>query len=137
MENGQGSAEHYAGFWIRVAALIIDLAVVGIPTAALTAAANETGTAAGESFRFTIFSLYLIGLWSTWGRTVGDRLVHVHVVRADGGKVTFGTAILRWLGLVVSAIALFLGFIWIAFDHRKQGWMDIIASTFVVYDRER
>jgi uncharacterized RDD family membrane protein YckC len=33
---------------------------------------------------------------------------------------------------VISGVALDIGFIWVAFDPRKQGWHDKIASTFVV-----
>jgi uncharacterized RDD family membrane protein YckC len=134
--SSQG-AVHYAGFWIRVASLIIDLAVVGIPAGAIMAAANETGSATGTSIPTLAFAVYLIVLWATWGRTVGDRLVGIHLVRTDGGDVTFGTAVIRYLGLLVSAAALLLGIIWIAFNPLKQGWMDIMASTYVVYDRPR
>lgn len=43
-----------------------------------------------------------------------------------------GTALIRWLGLVVSCSVLFLGVIWVAFDPQKQGWHDKMASTYVV-----
>jgi len=33
---------------------------------------------------------------------------------------------------LISKLALYLGFIWIAFDRRKQGWHDKIAGTVVV-----
>jgi uncharacterized RDD family membrane protein YckC len=31
-------------------------------------------------------------------------------------------------------IPLFLGFIWVAFDARKQGWHDKLAGTLVIKD---
>ena len=40
--------------------------------------------------------------------------------------------IVRYLGYFVSALPLGLGFIWVAFDKRKQGWHDKIARTLVV-----
>lgn len=135
--NHADPAVHYAGFWIRVAALVIDAVVIGLPVVAVVEGAIGTGTAAGETFRFFAVAAYLIVLWATWGRTVGERLVGVHVVREDGGRVSWGTAATRYLGLLVSLVALLLGIIWIAFNPRKQGWMDIMAGTFVVYDRPR
>jgi uncharacterized RDD family membrane protein YckC len=41
-------------------------------------------------------------------------------------------AFLRYIGLIISCIAFFIGVIWVAFDANKQGWHDKIASTYVV-----
>ena len=46
--------------------------------------------------------------------------------------MTFGLAFLRWVGYILSGIFLYLGFLWIAWDGRKQGWHDKIAGTVVV-----
>jgi uncharacterized RDD family membrane protein YckC len=54
------------------------------------------------------------------------------VIRVDGSALDLGRAIARYAGYLVSIIPLFLGFIWIAFDARKQGWHDKIADTVVV-----
>jgi uncharacterized RDD family membrane protein YckC len=52
----------------------------------------------------------------------------------DGQPVTYGTAIIRYLMLIVSIIVRLLGVIWVAFDSRKQGWMDKVAGTYVIRD---
>jgi uncharacterized RDD family membrane protein YckC len=36
------------------------------------------------------------------------------------------------LGYIVSALTLYIGFIWVAFDEHKQGLHDKIADTYVV-----
>jgi len=46
--------------------------------------------------------------------------------------VTIVTALLRYAGLILSFLVVFLGVIWVAFDKDKQGWHDKIASTYVV-----
>jgi uncharacterized RDD family membrane protein YckC len=51
---------------------------------------------------------------------------------ATGRNIGIGRAIGRFVGYAISGIALDIGFIWVAFDARKQGWHDKIASTFVV-----
>jgi uncharacterized RDD family membrane protein YckC len=53
-----------------------------------------------------------------------------------GEKMTPGIAFLRWVGYLVSSLFLYLGFIWIAFDGKKQGWHDKIAGTIVVQVRK-
>lgn len=36
---------------------------------------------------------------------------------------------------IIDSILLALGFIWVAFDNRKQGWHDKLAGTVVVRSR--
>ncbi len=39
---------------------------------------------------------------------------------------------IRFLGYLLSTLPLGLGFLWIAFDKRKQGWHDKLAHTLVI-----
>ena len=82
-------------------------------------------------------ALLLDMIYFTWfhgsiGQTPGKILLRLRVVQATGEPMTFGIAFLRWVGYLISKLALYLGFIWIAFDRRKQGWHDKIAGTVVV-----
>ena len=47
-------------------------------------------------------------------------------------------AFLRWIGYMLSSLPLNLGFLWVAFDARKQGFHDKLAGTVVIleYDQE-
>jgi uncharacterized RDD family membrane protein YckC len=56
----------------------------------------------------------------------------LQVVSADGAPISFGIAFLRAVGYLVSGALFNLGFIWAAFDKRKQGWHDKIAGTVVI-----
>jgi len=59
-------------------------------------------------------------------------LMGLRLVRTDGQRLHIGNAIRRELGYVVSAI-LFLGYLWVLFDNRRQGFHDKLAGTIVVY----
>jgi uncharacterized RDD family membrane protein YckC len=59
-------------------------------------------------------------------------LLNIKVLRGDGTRVTAGYSLLRFLGYVVCGLTLGIGFLWIAFDSRKQGIHDKIADTVVV-----
>ena len=60
-------------------------------------------------------------------------MLGLHVVDAATGRnIGVGRAIGRFVGYIISAVPLYIGLIWVAFDPRKQGWHDKIASTFVV-----
>ncbi|MHB8892355.1 MAG: RDD family protein [Candidatus Limnocylindrales bacterium] len=70
--------------------------------------------------------------WTHGGQTPGYRMMGLRVVREqDGGPITTGQAIGRLLGYIISAF-FYLGFIWILFDARRQGWHDKLAGTVVI-----
>jgi uncharacterized RDD family membrane protein YckC len=80
-----------------------------------------------------IFMAYFIGLWGTTGQTIGMMLLGLHVVRnLDGGKITWGNVVLRFVGSLVAFACIYIGVIWVAFDSRKRGWHDMIGGTVVV-----
>jgi hypothetical protein len=54
------------------------------------------------------------------------------VVRLDGSKLNLTAAILRYIGYIISGLLLSLGFLWIVFDAKRQGWHDKIARTIVI-----
>jgi len=111
----------YAGFWIRFTAAIIDILVISF-----------------ISFVVPFASILLLWLYY-WlftglkGQTLGKMAFRIKVVNAAGSVPGLGRAALREIpGKIVSFIAIFLGFLWVIWDGRKQGWHDKIASTYVV-----
>ena len=80
-----------------------------------------------------IFSfLYFVGFWSKSGQTFAKSVLGITVVGSDGKPLSVGKAILRYFGYIISAIPLSLGFLWIAFDKKRQGWHDKIASSYAI-----
>lgn len=113
-----------AGFWIRLAASVIDTVIVAI-------AVNLFPDRWEPSFLLT-FAVYVCVLWALRGTTVGGIICNLKVVRIDDRPLDWPTALVRTLGGFVSLIAAGLGFIWVAFDDQKQSWHDKIAGTTVV-----
>ena len=75
---------------------------------------------------------YFVIFWATTGQTLGKMAMGIKIVNIDGTPISWGKALLRYLGYIVSSLVLLIGFIWIAFDARRQGWHDKIAGTYVV-----
>ena len=71
-------------------------------------------------------------MWKLRGATVGGIIFDLHVIRVDGRPMDWSTAGLRALSCFLSLAVAGLGFFWIAFDDKKQGWHDKIANTVVV-----
>lgn len=78
-------------------------------------------------------ALYCILGWVYWAATPGKRLLGCRVVDAASLRpVGWKQALLRFLGYYVSLLCLGLGFLWILWDKRRQGFHDKIANTLVV-----
>jgi uncharacterized RDD family membrane protein YckC len=118
-----------AGFWVRMGALFLDILLVGFATSLLHPFGN--GHMLGD-FHIVVLAIYGAVMWKLRGTTVGGIVFDLHVVRVDGRPVDWETAIVRALGCFLSLCVVFLGFIWIAFDHNRQAWHDKIAGTVVV-----
>jgi uncharacterized RDD family membrane protein YckC len=77
--------------------------------------------------------LYFPFFWARGGQTPGMALFGLRVVDdRTGGRIGWGTAGLRMLGMYVSSAVFYLGFIWILVDKRRRGFHDLIAGTVVV-----
>jgi uncharacterized RDD family membrane protein YckC len=112
-----------AGFWIRMAALLLDLLLVGILMSMLHHSNN---------LELVVLAIYGALMWKLRGTTVGGLVFHLQVIRVDGRPIDWETAIVRALACFLSMVVVGLGFFWIAFDSGKQGWHDKIAGTAVV-----
>ncbi|MGH2489979.1 MAG: RDD family protein [Candidatus Limnocylindria bacterium] len=123
------------GFWIRTFAYIIDAIGVGIVSGIIGSilGGGATGTTA-NGVSFLLGLAYFCYFWSSngGGQTLGMRVLDLKVVRTDGSALTLTQAVIRYLGLFVSFLCIFIGVIWVAFDADKQGWHDKIAGTYVI-----
>ncbi|MCS7089942.1 MAG: RDD family protein [Verrucomicrobiota bacterium] len=110
------------GFWERMGAGVVDCIVVSL--------LGILG--GGLPLVWVVVFLYFVFLWTWKGTTVGGAIFKLQVVRTDGQPVRLEVALVRALGAVVSAAALFVGFLWIAWDSERQAWHDKLAGTVVV-----
>jgi hypothetical protein len=64
-------------------------------------------------------------------------IVGIKVVGKDGLPISSGKALLRYVGYIVSGAVLSIGFLWAAFDRKRQGWHDKMAGTYVIRDTDK
>ena len=140
------SRREYVGFWKRLVAAILDsliLLVVIVP--ALIAIYGREYLAQVQQGGFAGFWDFLLQVvlpavaailfWKYRGATPGKMAISAKIVDANtGGAPPTGRLVLRYVAYLASILPLFLGFIWIAIDRRKQGFHDKIAGTVVIYD---
>lgn len=135
----------YAGFWKRFAAAIIDgiITVIGgfvigfifgiIMVAGSIDAPDDVLKGLGKFFGFFLGWIYypIMESSSTQG-TLGKMALGIKVTDLEGNRVGFGKATGRYLGKMISALILFIGFIMVAFTEKKQGLHDMMAGCLVV-----
>jgi uncharacterized RDD family membrane protein YckC len=147
MEQLTGAhALEYAGFWRRFAAFIIDAVLLSIIIRILFPF-HGLGfdfwhldnrwyfiplIAISDLLSSLVTVAYSVVFWAWRGQTPGKIVMNIKVLRGDGSNITIGYALLRYLGYIVCGLMLGTGFLWIAFDSRKQGIHDKIADTVVV-----
>jgi len=71
----------------------------------------------------------------TWryGQTLGKKALNLRVVTTDYEPLSFGKAFLREvIGKFISTAILLIGFLWVAWDEKKQALHDKLAGTCVV-----
>jgi len=136
LDLGTPAQLEYAGFWSRVAALIVDNAIVMIFGLAILIAASSAGAGAVVIANL-VFILVSILYWplmecSERQATLGKQLLGIQVTDADGLRLNFVRALLRNLAKIISSLPFGLGFLLAAFTPRKQALHDMITKCLVV-----
>lgn len=145
--TGYAGSLEYAGFWIRLAAALIDTVLLMVITVPLLvwiygwAYYSDGRLIAGPAdflINWIAPAIATVLFWRLWQATPGKAMLSLRVVDAESGKtLSVGQAAARYVCYILSALPLCLGFIWIAFDRKKQGWHDKIAQTVVVRAKDR
>ncbi|WP_433158709.1 RDD family protein [Kribbella sp. CA-247076] len=77
---------------------------------------------------------YTFGCLAVAGRTPGKGIVGLRVVRADGGTLPTGRALVRVCAVPLSMAFFGAGFVLSVFQREHRALHDLIAGTAVVYD---
>ena len=119
-----GAGRPLGGFWRRFCAYAIDGAV--LMALYLAGARNAV-------LELVISALYWCGTVGAWQQSLGMKILGLKVVPSDGRMgVSLGDAVVRWLMMLLGSLCLGLGFLWAAWDTRRQTWHDRVAKTLVV-----
>ena len=144
----------YAGFWIRLAAFLIDGIILGVIVWVFnglwslsfgfgwmsgsvdplmpSGAVGGVFWVLGVLIPFFITLAYLVGFWGWRGQTPGKIVLRLKITQIDGSDIDWSAVILRLLGYVISFLIVCIGHFWIGFDNYRQGFHDKIADTYVI-----
>jgi uncharacterized RDD family membrane protein YckC len=148
----------YAGFWLRLVALIIDgIIIVFVRKLLFLPFGLQTGMGMrgifrgrqpqdfsqlvpmmGLAFRVLVITALMTWLYSSlmessaWQATLGKKVLGLTVTDLEGRRISFGRATGRYFAKYVSKITLGIGYIMAGFTQRKQALHDMIAGTLVL-----
>jgi uncharacterized RDD family membrane protein YckC len=162
MENFSEAPTNYASFGRRFVALLIDGLILGVIQFVIIApilgmigfgaasnvgnlenmtdqqALGVAGAMAGAGMAINLVSIVVQGVYfilmesSARQATVGKMAMGIQVTDLNGNRITPMAAFLRYIGRIVSAIIIFIGYIMAVFTPKKQALHDMIANTLVL-----
>ncbi len=138
----------YAGFWVRFVAKMLDVLILSVPLLILIflflvpsfqragqgqAPFLSVGLQLGLQLAYyALAGVYNIFFLGKYGATPGKMALQVHVVNADGTKISYGRATGRFFGEILSGLVCNIGYIIAAFDDEKRALHDRICNTRVL-----
>lgn len=126
--------------WIRVAAFVLDLAILFAPWifAFSTVLKNESFAEIGPaSSAIALLALYCFSYFliseSLGGQSLGKMLLNLRIVEDDKYEkpVGFGKAVARMALFPLSLGSLGIGLLWAFTDHKRRPWHDRATRTIV------
>ncbi|MBL0318882.1 MAG: RDD family protein [Alphaproteobacteria bacterium] len=90
---------------------------------------------------YILQSLFLLALiflfWISKNATPGKTLFKLKIVDAETlAEPSKKQYVIRLMGYMLATLPLGLGFIWIVFSSKGQGWHDIISHTVVIHENK-
>ncbi len=142
----------YAGFWIRVAAKVLDSIITAVPLLLLFFGAGFlsefqraiSGAGPNPVFSpiltvliyvvaFGVQGTYTIGFVWKYGATPGKMVCRLKIVNADGhGRIGFGKCVGRYFGEMVSGLICYIGYLLLLGDEERRTLHDRMAGTRVI-----
>ena len=148
MNNAPASAPQYVGIFMRLLASVIDTLglfaiIVPLGWSQFRTAFDparpislQQGGLLGFLINWVLLPAVVILFWRFRGGTPGKMVLGMEIVDATTFAPPSNAQLAgRYLGYFLSAFVLCLGFVWVAWDKRKQGWHDKLAGTVVIKRR--
>ncbi len=145
------SKQHYASFFKRVVAYFIDgfiltailyglanlgmLKIIGLDNIRMMEDAASTLTAnSGYMVVLLVLNIVYYATFqsSHWQATIGKKLMRIKLETLDGNRVSFAKASLRQFIMISLSGILYIGYIMMFFNEKKQTLHDLVAKTVVV-----
>ncbi len=76
-----------------------------------------------------VMLLFFVWFWHHNGQTLGMQAWRLRLDDVNGGRVSYGKAVLRFFCAWISALCFGLGYLWVLFDKEKCSWHDRLSGS--------
>ena len=150
----QITVPYYAGFWIRVAASLVDTLLLFTAAFPVRLLVGSAVTLLAMDAQIPVHELSLARRWvritvaiaiawayragmesSRYQATLGKMAMRLRVTDLEGKRLSLSHATARYFAKYLSVLTLGIGYLMVGFDEQKQGLHDRIAGTLVLRGR--
>jgi len=138
----------YAGFWLRFAAVLVDVLAMFIPFCIVTFFAivftKLVSAARGYDPAVVILTVLppvmIVATWlyfavmesSSWQATIGKKVFGLYVTDLEGRRLTLSRATGRTFAKYLSSLTAGVGYALCGFTNKKQALHDMVANCLVL-----
>jgi len=124
----------YGSFMQRAGAAIIDSIILGIPVLLLIQFTykQEIYIISAIVIDWLYYALQESGSMQA---TLGKKALGLKVTSLDGQRISFGQATGRYFGKIISRLIIYIGYLMVLWDDKRQALHDKMAGTLVVTNR--
>ncbi len=132
--------DRVAGLWPRFAAIVYEgVLLVGVTFIGSWVYLKLFGDASHgiarhvfQAYVALLCGVYFVYCWRRSGQTLAMKTWGLRLVRADGGPLSLGRAVARYVLALAGLLAAGLGFVWVVVDRDRQFLHDRLLGTRIV-----
>ena len=133
----------YAGFFVRLAAYLLDLIIVAAASAPILLLLSLIPFMDTKIFFvftakaivvYLLKALYFVLFLKLRGATPGKLALRIRVVKKEGELSWIDAVYRETVGRYLSGLVLSLGYLMVGFSRTKQGLHDMLCDTVVIYN---
>ncbi|WP_326721105.1 MULTISPECIES: RDD family protein [unclassified Streptomyces] len=132
-QPGYGAQPPYANWGQRFLGTLVDMLVFAVPYGIVIAGKDTPALMAIGAIALIGLAIWQLIQEGRTGQTLGKKALGIRLVREiDGQPLGVGMAFVRRLAHFLDSLACYLGWLWPAWDAKKQTFADKVCSSIVI-----
>ncbi|MER5519134.1 RDD family protein [Streptomyces sp. NPDC002763] len=132
-QQGYGATPPYANWGQRFLGTLVDGLVFLVPYILVIVGKDTPALAAIGGLALLGLAIWQLIMEGRTGQTVGKKALGIRLVKeATGQPIGVGMAFVRRIAHILDSLACYLGWLWPAWDSKRQTFADKVCGTIVI-----
>ncbi|MGW0992845.1 RDD family protein [Streptomyces sp. NPDC002520] len=132
-QGGFGGQPPYANWGQRFLGTLVDGLVFAVPYILVIVGKDNAALTAIGGIALLALAIWQLIQEGRTGQTVGKKALGIRLVKEDTGQpIGVGMAFVRRIAHFLDSLACYLGWLWPAWDAKRQTFADKVCSTIVI-----